>query len=158
MPDNDADLLKFYRSEIHFQSTLLSGRLNAFISSQSFLVIAYASAASGLIGKWQQLFTFLFPPVIALLGLVLALQAWPGIKAAYDVIEQWRKRQDALLAASPDLRRYDLYADARGPDGPLPNVARRHFHQGALFARHAPWVFAVAWCYFGALSVILALG
>lgn len=157
MADGDADLLKFYRSEIHFQSTLLSGRLNAFISSQSFHVIAYASATSGLIGQWGEPFALLFPPVVALLGLVLALQAWPGIKAAYDVIEEWRQRQDALLAASPELSRYDLHATARGPDAPQPNIANRHFRQGALFARHAPWIFALAWCYFGVLPVILAL-
>ena len=50
MSDNAVEILKFYRGEIRFQSNLLSGRLNAFISSQSFLLIAYASAATRMGG------------------------------------------------------------------------------------------------------------
>ena len=38
------DLLKFYRSEIKFESELLSNRLNSFIASQSFLLIAYGGS------------------------------------------------------------------------------------------------------------------
>ncbi len=47
--DQDLELLDFYRDEIRFESGMLSSRLNAF----------------GLV----------FPPSLALLGLVLALHA-----------------------------------------------------------------------------------
>jgi hypothetical protein len=83
---SNLELLRFYRSEIKYQSDLLSSRLSSLLTSQSFLLIAYASAMSGLIGHWQDPFTLVFPPVLAVLGLVLSLQAWPGIRAGYAVI------------------------------------------------------------------------
>ncbi|WP_125933114.1 hypothetical protein [Candidatus Sodalis sp. SoCistrobi] len=83
MAQRDEDLLRFYRSEIQWQSGLLSGRLNAFIASQSFLVIAYATSISSLVGRWNNPFTLLFPPFLGVLALVLIFQAWPGIRSAY---------------------------------------------------------------------------
>jgi len=158
MSDNAVEILKFYRGEIRFQSNLLSGRLNAFISSQSFLLIAYASAASSLIGQWEQPFALLFPTVVALLGFVLALQARPGIKVAYEVVEEWQQRQTELLIGSPELGRYDLHADTRESDRQSSTaVDKRHSQQGAIFARHAPRIFAVAWCYFGLLPLALKM-
>ncbi|MCG7600099.1 hypothetical protein MHM84_09890 [Halomonas sp. McH1-25] len=155
MAESDIDLLKFYRSEIQFQSSLLAGRLNAFISSQSFLVIAYAMTASSLIGQWQAPFTLLFPPFLALLGLTLALQAWPGIKAAYVVLGEWEQRQDELLAVSRELKKYDLHAAERSPESQHSGIAWKHFRQGALFPRYAPWLFSTAWCFFASLPVVL---
>ena len=35
--------LSTFRSEIQFESQMLSSRLGAYLSSQSFLIIAYAS-------------------------------------------------------------------------------------------------------------------
>jgi hypothetical protein len=85
---SNLELLRFYRSEIKYQSNLLSSRLSSLLTSQSFLLIAYASAMSGLIGHWQDPFTLVFPPVLAVLGLVLSLQAWPGIRAGYAVVPE----------------------------------------------------------------------
>ncbi|GEO13660.1 hypothetical protein [Microvirga aerophila] len=65
MPEDKRELLKFYRGEIKFQSDLLSSRLNSLLTSQSFLLIAYASAMSGLVGSWKDPFALLFPPVLA---------------------------------------------------------------------------------------------
>ena len=62
-------MLKFYRAEIRFESELLTARLNALLSSQSFLVIAYATSMSSLEGHWGAEFTVLLPPCLALLAL-----------------------------------------------------------------------------------------
>jgi hypothetical protein len=78
MADDKSELLMFYRREIKFQSDLLSSRLSSLLTSQSFLLIAYVSAMSGLVGSWKDPYTLLFPPVLAVLGLVLSFQAWPG--------------------------------------------------------------------------------
>ncbi|WP_148203517.1 hypothetical protein [Sodalis glossinidius] len=80
MAHRDEDLLTFYRSEIQWQSGLLSRKLNAFIASQSFLVIAYATSISSLVGKWKNPFTLLFPLLLSVLALVLIFQTWPGIR------------------------------------------------------------------------------
>jgi hypothetical protein len=50
MADDKSELLMFYQREIKFQSDLLSSRLSSLLTSQSFLLIAYASAMSGLVG------------------------------------------------------------------------------------------------------------
>lgn len=157
LAESDIDLLKFCRSEIQFQSSLLSGRLNAFISSQSFLIIAYAMTTSSLIGQWKTPFTLLFPPFLALLGLTLALQAWPGIRAAYVVLGEWERRQDEILAISHELRTYDLHASERSPESQHPGSAWKHFRQGALFPRYAPWLFGISWCFFIVLPIGLFL-
>lgn len=147
MAGSDLDLLKFYRGEIRFESDMLSSRLNAFISSQSFLVIGYASSMSASLERWHNPFSLVFPPSLALLGLVLALYAWPGIEAAWKVIAQWHAKQEELLARRGDLAEY-------GPSGAS---ARDRLRRGTMFAQYAPRVFAVAWCCFGAMPVVFYL-
>ena len=142
------DLLKFYRSEIKFESELLSNRLNSFISSQSFLLIAYGGSMSGLIGHWNRPFALAFPPVLALLALSLSCQAMPGIKASFAVIDEWRRKQNALCADDPDLALYSL-----SPGSALTEWQR----QGSIFAKHAPPLFIAAWCYLILLPIFLYL-
>ena len=155
LPGDDLDLLQHIRSEVRFESDLLSNRLNAFISSQSFLVIAYASAMKGAFGQWRNGFTLLFPPALALLGLVLSLQARPGIRAAYAVIERWHARQVELFARAPELGAYrsDEAGDGRGGRGR--GGSDEQLRQGVRFALHAPGIFGVAWRYLGTAVLVL---
>ncbi len=129
-------LLNFYRAEIKFESEMLSSRLNAFIASQSFLVIGYASSMSASLDRWHNLFSLVFPLSLALLGLALALYAWPGIEAACKVIGRCHERQDELLSRSAGLEEYRL--------APAGASARERLKRGAMFAKHAPKVFALA--------------
>ncbi len=157
MPGKPLELLAFYRSEIKFESELLSNRLNAFIASQSFLVIAYASALSASSRDWHGPLVLVLPPSLALLGLVLALQAWPGISAAHAVIQQWHERQHELLSRAQDLSEYrEAIAAALGQSGPGP-ARRDRFKQGTEFATRAPWIFAAAWCHFGLIPLVMHL-
>jgi hypothetical protein len=149
LSDKDLALLNFYRDEIRFESGMLSSRLNAFISSQSFLVIGYASSMSASLGRWHNPFSLVFPPSFALLGLVLALYAWPGIEAAYKVIGQWHEKQDELLSRNAALGEYSL-ATAEAS-------VRNRLKRGTMFAKYAPKVFAVAWLCFGAMPVVFYL-
>lgn len=139
----ELDLLKFYRGEIRFESDVLSGRLNAFISSQAFLVIAYASSMSSSNGRWSSLFTVVLPPCLALLGLALALLARPGIRAVRAVIDRWRIREAELVSRSHEISAYTLVGDQEG----RLEIGRRR-REGVLFAERAPVVFIVAWCWF----------
>lgn len=151
MSDSKSDLLKFYRSEIKFQNDLLSSRLNSLLTSQSFLLIAYATAMSGLVGSWQEPFTLLFPPVLAAIGLVLSLQAWPGIRAGYAVIAMWHQKERELLTRAADLEALDyLPAPRETADEPDRWINERS-EEGALFTKQAPLVFIIAWCYFAGL-------
>ena len=154
-----ADLLARYRSEIRFESELLSNRLDSFMSSQSFLLIAYASALGAAHGEWRHPFTLVLPPALAVLGLVLALYARPGIRAAYAEIRLWQEQERELLGRDPHLSRFlgpsvpEGAPTATGAEaGPEMDV---RFRQGSLFALRAPAIFVVAWSYFVALPFLL---
>ncbi|RMN67177.1 hypothetical protein ALQ55_01627 [Pseudomonas savastanoi pv. savastanoi] len=72
--------LDFYRREIHYETTNLSNRTNAYLSAQSFLVIAYASSMANMNTEWGAMFTLVVPPMLALLGLL----SEPVIGLTYD--------------------------------------------------------------------------
>ena len=46
------DRLDFYRREIQYETSLLSNRTNAYLTAQSFLVIAFASSMANLNPEW----------------------------------------------------------------------------------------------------------
>ena len=155
MPEDKRELLKFYRGEIKFQSDLLSSRLSSLLTSQSFLLIAYASAMSGLAGSWKNPFTLLFPPVLAVLGLVLCFQAWPGIRAGYAAIAMWHQKERKLLTRATELNEFDyLPAPHETADDPGRWIKERS-KEGALFTKQAPLVFIIAWCYFAGLPFVM---
>ena len=81
------------RTEIRAEVGLLDSRLNALISSQSFILIAYGSVLGAAYGDWRGLFTLTLPPMLAVLGAVMVLQARPGIGAAKEAIGDWRSRE-----------------------------------------------------------------
>jgi hypothetical protein len=84
--------LSTFRSEIRFKSQMLSSRLG----SQSFLIVAYASYMND---GWSKPgpFVLLVPFPMALLGIVLSLDALRAIRSSYGVIQQWNDRQNMLL-------------------------------------------------------------
>lgn len=81
--------LDFYRREIQYETSILANRTDAYLASQSFLVIAFASCMSNLNPGWGKLFTLVIPPFLTLLGVLRSLNAWPGTRAAYDIIGHW---------------------------------------------------------------------
>lgn len=143
--------LDFYRQEIQYETTLLSNRTNAYLSAQSFLVIAYASSMANLNPEWGKTFTLVIPPILALLGIVSSMHAWPGIRAAYDIIDHWHFKQNQLLRADPVMgMAYD--------DSPLfseHEAQEKGFRQSLLFSVRTPWIFTVFWVVLGVFSVWL---
>lgn len=97
---------------------------------------------------------------LALLGIVLSVQAWPGIRAAEGVTNDWRRLQDELLATSWDLQDYSIY-DRDSETGELSedhSVAEsRRRRQGERFATYAPWAFGIMWVYLFLLALMLYL-
>jgi hypothetical protein len=155
MADDKSELLMFYRREIKFQSDLLSSRLSSLLTSQSFLLIAYASAMSGLVGSWKDPYTLLFPPVLAALGLILSFQAWPGIRAGYAVIAMWRQKERGLLDRADDLNESDYLPAPRETADEPDRWLNERSQEGALFTKQAPLVFIIAWCYFAGLPFVM---
>lgn len=146
---NAIELFKHCRSEIQLENDLLNKRLGALLSSQSFLVIAYGTSMSSANGQWHSLYAIVVPPLLALLGLTLAILARPGIHAAQAVLHLWHCREAELLARSPEVEPYTLLLDDAGRR----EVLHRR-REGALFAARAPVVLVVAWCVLASLPLL----
>jgi hypothetical protein len=142
--------LDHIRAEIRAEINLLNSRLNALISSQSFLVIAYGSSLSAGYDDWNGLFTITLPPLFAVLALLLVLEARPGIEAAHQAIGHWRRREDHLIRNWPELEPFTLATDEQ---------SRRDMelrqHAGGLFSIRAPLIFTISWLVFLALPFVL---
>lgn len=141
--------LDFYRREIHYETTNLSNRTNAYLSAQSFLVIAYGSTMANVNPDWGVFFTLIVPPMLALFGLLNSLSAWPGIRAACDIIMHWHHKQAQLLRSEPVIGlAYDdspLFSDWESSEtGPKKSL---------MFSKRAPWLFSVFWVFLGVFAI-----
>ncbi len=52
---------------------------------------------------WGELFTLVVPALLALLGIVNSLHAWPGIQASSEIICHWQFKQSCLLHSDPEI-------------------------------------------------------
>lgn len=93
--------LDFYRREIQYETSILANRTDAYLAAQSFLVIAFVSSMNNTNQGWGEMFTLIVPAFLALLGVLSSLNAWPGIHAAYTVIDHWQLKQSHLLRSEP---------------------------------------------------------
>ncbi|SDA57905.1 hypothetical protein SAMN03159475_2009 [Pseudomonas sp. NFPP33] len=145
--------LDFYRREIQYETSLLAGRTNSYLTAQSFLVIAYASSMANLNENWGTLFTLVVPALFTLLGIISSLHAWPGIRASATIIEHWHYKQEQLLRSDPEFgHAYD--------DSPLfseKEASRESTYKSLLFFLRSPWLFIVFWSVLGVFSVWLQL-
>ncbi|AIZ33082.1 hypothetical protein DZC75_12070 [Pseudomonas parafulva] len=145
--------LDFYRREIQYETTILANRTDAYLTAQSFLVIAFVSAMSNLNESWGQMFTLLVPPFLALLGVLSSLNAWPGIHAAYKIIDHWQLKQSNLLRSEPLMGlAYDespLFAEAE--------TSRASHRKSLLFSLRTPWIFLAFWVILGGYALFIQL-
>lgn len=91
--------------------------------------------------EWGKLFTLVVPAFLALLGILSSLNAWPGIRAAYYIIDHWYYKQSELLRSEPVMGlAYD--------ESPL-FCERESTHKGCrkalLFSVRTHWIFATFW-------------
>ncbi|MHC8407501.1 MULTISPECIES: hypothetical protein [unclassified Pseudomonas] len=137
--------LDFYRREIQYETSILANRTDAYLTAQSFLVIAFASCMANLNPEWGKLFTLVVPPFLALLGVLSSLNAWPGIRAAYDIIDHWHFKQSELLRSEPVMgAAYDespLFSEMES--------SHKGYRKSLLFSVRTPWIFATFWIMLG---------
>jgi hypothetical protein len=146
--------LTFMREETRFEIGLLNDRVNALISAEAFLTIAFTMAMSNSNPHWGAAFSTLVPPILSLLGFILAILAWPGVAASYKIIVEWNVYQIALMHENPAMTDALWRVDALGR-GSRPEVPERGLSM--LFARAAPAVFSLAWAILTAVALILPL-
>lgn len=147
--------LMFYRSEIQFESTLLASRTSGYLSSQSFLMIAFASSMANTNPDWGNLFRLVVPSVLALLGLITSLHAIPGIRASYEVVERWHRKQAELLQTEGNAgllpnRDSALFGEGNSPAG------GERYKRTLLFSLRTPIIFGSVWALLGAFCIVLS--
>jgi hypothetical protein len=140
------EFYRHYRSEVQHEMSLMLARLNALLTSQSFLVIAYASSMAIANGHWSEPLAMLLPPFLALLGFVLAIEGRIGIVAARRALWRWQHRLDELVRKDPSLCDW---ADT------LDEGARDTRRAGELFAVRSPIIFMGAWVFLFCLPLVL---
>ena len=121
-------------TETGFEIRLLHERVNALLSAEAFLTIAYTAAMSAQ-GTWARVVA----PLLAVLGLVLAAVAWPGIRTTGRLVRTWTSRLGAVLAQHPGAR--------PGWDADWEDQSRREADQrrSSWFFLTVPAAFALVW-------------
>jgi len=152
--ESPKERLLFYRSEIHFESSLLAERTSAYLASQSFLMIAFASSMANDNPDWGELFRLVVPSVLALLGLITSLHAMPGIKANFDVIERWHQKQSELLQVEGRVGLLPNQESALFGEGNSP-VGGHRYKKSLMFSLRTPMIFSLVWAIFGVMCLIL---
>lgn len=144
---SDPEHLALVREETRTELGLLHERVNALLAAEAFLTIAYTAAMSNG-AEWGRTFALVAAPVLAVLGLLLALLALPGVATTARIILAGTALQEDLytrLPATGDVRR----GVAMRPAGV------RDQRRGLVFFRAVPVLFAVVWVVLLALALAL---
>ncbi|GGM08734.1 hypothetical protein GCM10011594_30800 [Nakamurella endophytica] len=125
--------------------------MNTVLAAEAFLTISYTATMSST-GRWA----VLVAPTLAVLGLVLAVLAWPGIHAAARLVALWTHR---LGEVEDEDHEHEDDVRTRGADAPLRDEVRRRRERdqrrGMLLFRWVPPVFAAVWVVLLVTSVTL---
>jgi hypothetical protein len=146
-PVADAARLSAVRAETRSELGLLHDRVNALLAAEAFLTIAYTAAMSNG-AAWGRAFATVGAPVLAVLGLLLALLMLPGVATTTRIVLAQTALQDALFERLRGTAS-DYHAGAGRP------AAVADQRRGLLFFRAVPVLFAVVWVVLLVLSVVL---
>ena len=142
------------RAELRFEIGFLHDRVNALLTAEAFLTIAYTAAMSNG-ALWGPLFAAVVGPVLSILGLVLALLAWPGVAATARLVLELTKDHGALLTPQAD-----------DPAAVTPQGSRQlafaavqaNQRRSLLFFRAVPAIFAAVWTALALVAFYLTWG
>ena len=152
-PEIHARQIQAIRDEMRFEVGILHDRINALVSAEAFLTIAFTMSLAYAGGGPSSRF-FAVAPLLAAVGFLLAVLAWPGVNRGVAIVAEWNL---LLIAALKEARvdpgfvwrpSVDVAGDAR---------TQTHHRNGMLFARFVPPVFALAWIVLAAVALIAPL-
>ncbi len=128
------------RDEIRAEHNLIANRLTWFVTSQSFLVSAFAISRGNNFTWFHWFSTTLLP----LLGFVSAALVLPSILGAIATIKLWHEKLHRFFEMHPDLK---AALALKRP----PWIENR----GLLFPKMMPLLFATFWLVIGIASRFL---
>ena len=126
---------------------LLHDRVYTLVASEAILTVGYAVTMSNG-APWGRSFAMIVAPVLAVLGLLLAVFAGLGVAATARFVLEWTRRQGQLLDEHPELADTFLGWAAGG------GSRRRAYGdqwRSLLFFRAVPLLFSLVWA---ALTVV----
>lgn len=137
-PTPDALGLAALRDQLRFELGLLHDRVNALLAAEAFLTIAYTAAMSNG-AAWGRQFAQVAAPVLAVLGLLLAALALPGVAATARIVLGQTARQEQLVE--------QLQGSALGGLHQVTGqgAALKDQRYSLWFFRAVPLLFAVVW-------------
>lgn len=140
-PEIHARQVQAIREEMRFEVGILHDRINALVSAEAFLTIAFtmslAYAGDGPSGRF-----FPVAPLLAAIGFLLALLAWPGVNRGVAIIVEWNI---LLLAALRGARADPGFVWRPSVDRAGDARTQARHRNSLLFARFVPPIFALAW-------------
>lgn len=139
-----AEQMAHIREEIRFELSLLHDRVSALLAAEAFLTIAF-TAAMGTSARWGEVVA----PVLSVLGLALAVLAWPGVRGTVRIILGWTARRTELLRRDPTLSS-TVWALSSAD-----RAARADQWRSMLFFRAVPGLFGLVWTGLTVVAVVL---
>ena len=143
--------LAFIREETRFEIGLLHERVNALVGAEAFLTIAFTAAMSNGTA-WGATFSAVASPILSVLGLVLALLAWPGVDATVKIILRWTANRIELLESDPALSATPWGVAARGRADRRTDPDQ---WRSMLFFRAVPALFVLVWTALTVLALVI---
>lgn len=147
-PSDDEARLGAVREEIRFELRLLHDRVNALLAAEAFLTIAYTAAMSNG-AAWGRQFAAIAGPVLAILGLLLAILALPGVAATARIVLTQTALQEHLVEHLPGSALGGFHSMTGS------GSALKDQHRSLLFFRTVPLLFAAVWMILLILTIIL---
>lgn len=139
------------REEMKFEVGIMHDRINTLVSAEAFLTISFTMSLTYVNDQWSGRF-FWIAPLLALVGFLLAVLAWPGVSRSFEIIAEW----NILLIDAVNQARKEPHFAWRPSIGTLGASKEQGGHRRAmLFTRFVPAVFAVAWI---CLAAIVLMG
>jgi hypothetical protein len=145
--DVHAERARAIREEMKFEVGIMHDRINTLVSAEAFLTISFTMSLTYVNDPWSGRF-FWIAPLLALIGFLLAVLAWPGVSRSFEILAEW----NVLLIDTMTEARTEPHFAWRPSIGTLGAAREQDGHRRAMvFSRFVPAVFALAWVCLGAM-------
>ena len=154
IPADDVRRIAFAREETRFELGVLNDRINALISAEAFLTIAFTMAMGSANAYSGAAFFKIVASILSTLGLVLAVLAWPGVNTSYKTIIEWNSLLLNVMEGNPALAKSMWRPPISSRGNRRTDLDQRN---SMLFARAVPVAFGVAWAILTVVAAMLPL-